>query len=242
MDSSEPGLITIGCSACGLPFMHQDEQVGDLMMPRPVLCEPCLQEGLRKSQIALQKAPIADPAIRFRAIALDGYAESDLTHPGLHPEALAASQNWSPNHAKGLGLVGKAGLGKSRCIHLALRTAFASGRRCFAINHYDFGESAHEASAAETVAEKRIARELLHRARTAGVLLLDDIGKSRHTPARTEALYALLEYRTTRGLLTLWTSQASAKYLSTQYGPDYGPAIARRLGPEFCIIPSLPRE
>jgi hypothetical protein len=241
MATDAPGssdLVPIPCLQCQRTFWWQDEREGDLMLPRPSVCEECSIESLQK--LKPQATPI-DPAVRFRAIALDGYADTDVTHPGLHPECLRAALDWTPKCGKGLALVGMVGLGKSRCIHLALRTAFASGRSCMAISHLDFGDAAGKAHAG-SAAEKREGNEILRRACLAGVLLLDDVGKEDHIEPRTKALYKLLEYRTSRKLLTLWTGQASGDFIAHKYGPDCGPAIARRLGTEYCLIPDLPRK
>lgn len=234
-------MVTIVCR-CGITFLWQDESFGDFRMPRPVLCDDCTAEGVRQ---ATPQTRAIDPATRFRLLALDGYADSDPLHPGLHPECLRAALDWTPKSGKGLGLVGRPGLGKSRCAHLALYTAFAMGRSCFAISHLRFAQAVGK-TIDGSAAEKREAQAYIDRAFHAGVLLIDEVGKAPHIEVRTSVFFDLLEHRTansvTRKLLTLWTGQAGGQYITDRYGADYGPAIDRRLGIEFNTLPLLPRK
>ena len=55
-------------------------------------------------------------------------------------------------------------------------------------------------------ANGKAAASWLQTYRKAGVLVFDDIGSLKGTEAVSEALYALLEYRTTRELPILWSS------------------------------------
>ncbi len=74
------------------------------------------------------------------------------------------------------------------------------------------------------------ARSLIHRCRTAGVLLFDDFGKERKlSSAVASATHDLLEDRARNCRTTLWTSEKTGVELAQRLGDDYADGIIRRL-------------
>jgi DNA replication protein DnaC len=82
---------------------------------------------------------------------------------------------------------------------------------------------------ADNPATKSIAVSILTMCRSAEVLLLDDLGKGRMTDRAESELYDLLEYRTSRRLPTIWTSNSDAEGLHGMFSQDRATAILRRL-------------
>ena len=128
----------------------------------------------------------------------------------------------------GAGFAGAAGGGKTRfCYHL-LRLAAGRGLKPWAVTASRYRQAAadrfdhHPAVRGE-------ARAILESARHAGALLLDDVGKGASSPSGDEALFELLDYRRNHQRVTFWTANGGSQWLTSRLGPDFGPAIVRRL-------------
>ena len=107
-----------------------------------------------------------------------------------------------------------------------------------AIREVDFAEAADTAAFGKGTAQ-RAGRDILHRAAHVGVLLFDDVAKARTSQVTAAAVYALLDRRAMHHLPVLWSGQSSSQWIIDKYGPDHGPAIAARLGREFCDVTVL---
>ena len=171
------------------------------------------------------------------------YRATDPQDPRLDPICLATTERWRIDEAnpKGIGLVGRTGLGKTRCLYLALHRVFDEGYSVMAVSHAAHAEAATAAAggASEAIRQDE-ARSLLKRCMAADVLLLDDIGKPRMTPTRVEAMEVLIETRTSKDRPILWSANSGSDWLIEYFGGDSGKAITRRLA-EFSEIPVLPR-
>lgn len=158
--------------------------------------------------------------------------EFDPKLSSLDRETILLAREWSPERGKGLGLIGTTGLGKTRllvrvlmrlqnCSWLYMPAAkFAKNVR--AQYDEDWGVS----NPAFT------ALRYAHRVR---VLLLDDIGQESPTEAVSEALFELVEDRTSRSLPILWTCNLSGPQLAQRH-KTRGAALVRRLI-EFSDMP-----
>jgi DNA replication protein DnaC len=200
----------------------------------------CWPEVIEAAKLAQEQAKKADEDHRWKDLCLgEIYWNTDESRPDLNSVAVSIAKNWDPRATLGLGLIGKTGEGKTRCLHIALKKAFDAGKKCFAIRHVAFASLAEEFySSNERIVEQ--AHKCKQDAFWCEVLLLDDLGKARSTPARDELLEELVETRTSNNLPILWSANAGGAWLIERFGPDRGPAIARRLA-EFSHIPSLPR-
>lgn len=239
---SEPQFEQLACLTCGGFFTTPVAWVGGRKSLLQYHCDPC-REGIeleaenRRQQV--EKVQMESRDKRWPSIVLAPcYVETDITHPGIDAAALHAANRWRPG-PRGLGLVGESRRGKTRCLHLALKKAWDAGRNCLAVREVDFASVA-ESAAFGTRQEQRQSREFLWNWKHIGVLLLDDVGKARANPAVSQELYGMLDYRATHGLPTLWSAQAGSTWITDKYGPDHGPAIAARLGKEFCDVTALP--
>lgn len=230
--------VTLTCVDCQRQFPHEPLLIAGREVFRPNRCPDCLEAltDAMADQKARERAGLAAARRKeWRQIALAPvYVDSDITNPGLDANALQAALAWRYG-PRGLGIVGDARRGKTRSLHLALRRAWDEGRSCMAISDVQLAAAADRAAFGSRP-EQRAARDLLDAARTVAVLLFDDLGKARTSPAGAEATYTLLEARTSHRLPILWSSQASGAWIEDKFGPDHGPAIVARLGLEFCDI------
>ena len=138
----------------------------------------------------------------------------------------------------GLGFIGGSGKGKTRAAVLLLKRMEEEGYNTFFLSGTDLAlNSANQFADNPTI--KTIALSILACCRKADVLMLDDLGKNKMTDRSESELYDLLEYRTSRRLPTIWTSNSAGKDLRSMFSQDRGEAIIRRLGSEFSTIVKL---
>ena len=135
----------------------------------------------------------------------------------------------------GAGFAGASGMGKTRVAYVLLRRMAQRGHKPFAVSAAEY----RQAAAAKHHSDPEVRAEsvsILQSARKCAALLLDDVGKgtsksgsSSDGSAGDEALYELLNERRDNGRLTVWTANGGSEWLRRKFGPDYGPAIIRRL-------------
>jgi DNA replication protein DnaC len=82
------------------------------------------------------------------------------------------------------------------------------------------------------------AHRAIRSAHTCQLLLIDDIGKGRLSPAAEELLYDILDKRSEKQLPIIWTANSTAEQLHDMMSADRGDAIMRRLG-EFTKVISI---
>ncbi len=129
---------------------------------------------------------------------------------------------------RGLGLVGLSGRGKTRAAYMLLKQMVSDGRKVGATNAANFSKLCVDQFADEReyrVAAEREIQSVYH----ADVWLLDDLGQQRTTERVESEIYALLEYRATRKLPTIWTSNLKGEALKATFSKKRVEAIMRRL-------------
>jgi hypothetical protein len=158
----------------------------------------------------------------------------DLTPPNMQPplrrDLLAPYllPSLELDGTAGAGFAGASGGGKTRVAFHLLRLAANRGKKPYSVTASRYRQAAADRHD-NNPDVRSTARTILDNARHAGALLLDDIGKGASTPAGDEALYELLDHRRNNHRLTFWTANGGSKWLAQKLGPDFGPAITRRL-------------
>lgn len=199
-----------------------------------VFCSACSKVVLAEGDKHLATERAKEREAVWIKVCPEQYRNTDLGHPSLNREFVAACQAWRYSSRKGLGLVSTSGQGKTRLLYSALRRAFDSGLWTHATSHTIFRRLAIEASSGE--GENRFAaRNKLDMMTRVDVLLFDDLGKAPSTEAVDAEVEDLIEARTSRGRLILWSSNGGADWLMGRFGPDRGEPIVRRLA-EFTQI------
>jgi hypothetical protein len=227
---------TYECHDCRTPFVRSVVRLEGLVFGS-TRCDGCIQRFNEKT-VAMKAAEAAaakDAAWSRVCPAL--YRDTDDAHPGLNPLALDAVRRYEPRAARGLGLIGATGEGKTRCAFLALRRAHLAGLRVNSVSHNRFSRLAIDAFSG-TTEERGHARAALDALKLADVLLLDDLGKAPSTERADAELEELIEARTSNNKPLLWTANGSGEWLIARLGADRGEPAIRRLA-EFCEIVNL---
>lgn len=225
------------CEICGAKF---EARISGLTRRYPPFCRMCRkreeeEREYRRREEAAQVEHIHRQQLFYAAIP-PIYRVSDLTR--LPAAGLAAVDAYGPDDLAagiGLGLVGPAGAGKTRCMgQLIGRLCLEHGLLVRAVAATEFS---HRVS---TLAFDRVAKleSYLKELSTVPVLFVDDVGKGRLTDRVEAEFYYLLERRTAYGKPTLWTSNSNAAALLRLFSADRGEPIVRRLA-EFSHVVNI---
>lgn len=176
------------------------------------------------------------------------YRESDTTRFPKKLQQLVAA--FDPTGDRGLGFSGRAGSCKTRAAYQMLKVAHFAGRSCASIDGVRFGalsidqfddtpfKSQHLNLDGHRKTNGTEAKRHLRRLGDCHWLLLDDIDKCKFTPRAEEALFSLLEIRTSNGRPTIWTCNSNASALAGLFSAERADAILRRLV-EFADVVAL---
>lgn len=206
------------------------------------VCTPCL-EAAETDRIQEKKRQIQqEKAEKWLELCPEIYRTTDwkntADYPDLNPNCAHIAATWLPaDDGMGLGLHGKSGIGKTRAMWTILKRLHFSGRKVVALDAIALEQAAVDRHHA-TVSENHAARRLIDRAKNAGILYLDDIGKEKASPSVAKVLHDILETRTRAKRVTLWTSERVGHELALRFGTDYGDGMVRRLR-EFSHIPEI---
>lgn len=159
------------------------------------------------------------------------YRKTNWEDSRLSPVCRQLAKSWWPawdQEERGLGIAGSTGQGKTRAAYSILQRLHFAGIAVLAIDSIAFARAASNYHDDDRL-EKAAARDLLRRAQTVKVLLLDDIGKEPATPRTASALHELLELRNRNHLPMIWTTERSGDDLAPMFGTNYADGIIRRL-------------
>ena len=219
------------CESCGCEFPNGDVKFNGRVIYSQRNCDDCClkwkQEELDRPQRERKELSLA----RFKLMIPPIYHETDLNKlSGI----LRSCYEKGVKSPLGLGIVGRAGAGKTRAAVMILKKAQDAGQDTFYVAATDLAlHSANQFAESPTI--KDIAISTLKLCKTSDLLMIDDLGKGRMTDRAESTLYDILEYRTSRMLPVIWTSNSDAKGMRLMFSSDRGDAIIRRLT-EFCDI------
>lgn len=123
----------------------------------------------------------------------------------------------------GMGLIGKTGSCKTRMAWLRLREVHYGGGSVFGVTACDLAE------AIQTRMGNESAHRVIRKAKSTGVLLLDDVGKNKMTEAVEAIFFAVIDDRYKNGRPIIWTSNLSGSELETHLEKGGTGALIRRL-------------
>jgi hypothetical protein len=185
---------------------------------------------------------------------------TDHGDPRWNRELWEAVERWQPSvEAPWLGLVGEPGTCKTRALFAKLRqlaqariekAGVTAGRMhsptWAVVSGYAFkqhvmdqfsGVMLEGAWNAKPVAASDLAKDALRRFQTADILLFDEIGeKIKPSPAVMEALFALIDYRHSRNLVTLWSCNSRPESFCASWPTEFAGPIAGRIVEASTII------
>ena len=239
-----------GTCDCGATYSWQeDETLSAFDKPHPPWqCEAC-EEAARKAREEKDRALHKQEAERF----LSGFlpprmALTDREDPRFNAKLWAMVKDWQPTDEKPwLGLLGPTGKCKTRVAYERIvdavtsyeemgrygiwrdRRGFDRGREWLvaAIPAVEFADAVRNQYGKGD--EKKEASALLHQAKHTRWLLLDDVGKSTHTPAVAAALFGLIDHRHAANLPTIWTANSRPEQFLANMPRDIGEPLRGRL-------------
>lgn len=158
---------------------------------------------------------------------------TNTNHDRFNDRAWRAIQKWTPtDEAPWLGLVGASGKCKSR---IALMTAplilqgIGSGRPTFKfLTGYELAQLATGLYVGDEHARAKTAEKIAD-AKSATLLLLDDMDKTRFTPNIAEVFFSVIDHRHGRNMRMIWTANTNAEEIGKLMPPQFGDAFAGRL-------------
>jgi DNA replication protein DnaC len=151
----------------------------------------------------------------------------------LHADLQAVSLGWQ-YQAKGVGLVGVSGAGKTRAAVLIAERLWPELRSLCFLKATKLTRIAAD-KYSDDGTEKDAAKQAIKSAYRSKLLILDDIGKGRLTPTAEEILFDIIDERSERNLPIIWTSNANAAQLRALLSDDRAAALTRRLS-EFSTV------
>ena len=227
-------------------------------MFRPKLCDPCQAitdkevERIESERIERKRREDREAAITRLTEKLDcrtpdRYKATDIRHPGFNLNLWNRVKAWRPTpEAPWLGLVDVSGESKTRIGYLLLREIVLAsisdnGGRPMSFEiatAYELSEAVRNQYSKRmpdvrgmhddyTVGEK--ARAYIDRMATAGILLFDDLGKAKNTPAVSAELFAIIDRRHAENLATIWTANSAPNEIVAGMSADLAGPLAGRL-------------
>ena len=207
-------------------------------------CDSKLAAAQAQDEIIAEQKKVTDA---WNALTPKIYRESDTTRFPKQLQKLVAA--FDTNRDRGFGFSGRAGSCKTRAAYQMLKVAHFAGRSCAGIDGVRFGALSIDQFDDEPLRgylnldghKKTIgteAKDKLRRLAEVDWLLLDDIDKGKFTPRAEEALFSLLEARTSNDKPTLWTCNSNASALAGLFSTERADAILRRLV-EFADVVAL---
>ena len=190
-------------------------------------------EACRLKRIANLRA---EAAASVKNAAPPRLVNTDLGHAGFNRKAWAVVSKWTPtDECPWLGLVGVTGACKTRMAILRALEVFADMTEARDTRLKFEYSSAYEiarhaiAQYSDDKEEKYDSIRSLEAIRRADLIIVDDIDKTRFTPAITEVIFELFDMRHGRGKPTIWTANTTAEEIGGMMAPQFGPAFAGRL-------------
>lgn len=224
---TKPTTETRTCDTCGKQYEHEPfsfQPGGVDMFANCYTCPSCSEEAEKETA---EQNRIGAAKAEFERIVPPSYCKTDINHQGFNVALWDKLKNWRAEHGW-LGLVGETGRCKSRCLALLVK------RLCWEGWHGEWCT----ATGFQWAARRQFHDQDGNRAcsylddwKKARVLVLDDLGKQTWTPTVESEFYDLLEYRTNREKLTLWSANTHPEEMvsSKQLSQDRGAPIVGRL-------------
>lgn len=140
-------------------------------------------------------------------------------------QAYTAASEWSPSELKGVALIGDQGSGKTTALWSLFRKLEQQGLNPILLGSLEMGRILGEA------ARDIKAVSWMHRCR---VLMIDDLGKERASPAVASLFWEVLNERYNKNLPVIVSSRFTGEEFEKRFGEEHlGEDIRRRMN-ELC--------
>lgn len=224
---------SIECCHCETSF---EWTRSDTYQRKPHFCAVCTAAVIERDRLAeLEK--LED---EIASLTPSRYQATDTAHPEFNRRLWERIQVWKPTDERPwLGMIGPTGESKTRSAFLIL----AQTARCMVRPAKDLDSLGSRPSLAAVSAyrlteavlgqfqdeQKAASVELLRRLRKVSILLIDDLGKQRNTPAVSGELFALLDHRHAENLATIWTSNSTPEGIVAGMPDDMAAPLSGRI-------------
>lgn len=227
-------MTTKTCTDCKQEFETEEVMFGGKVVFAVNICDPCNERAIEAIKEAQAKEAHKASQIAFWDEVPTLYQDTEISR--LNANLVAAIASWKYG-AKGIGMIGKSGAGKTRAAVELLKKFHEQGRSFCFMKATKLTQHAQD-KFSDSPEIKNKALERIKKAYNCHILLIDDLGKGRLPATAEELLYDLIDERTERGLPVIWTSNAGADQLNSMLSADRGQPIIRRLA-EFSTIVNL---
>jgi DNA replication protein DnaC len=252
--------VTIKCQ-CGASF--EDIKDSEWNFPLNDSCAKCREiehqkDAIEKANKEAQRR-LEEIKKQLDDATPSRFQSTDTNHPSFNSNAYRKAQAWKPSQEKQwLGFVGATGLCKTRIAHrianrILIDLVESDNQKMIdlvqagddskiysdklptflIVAAYDIRSAILASTAYDDRDQKKDAEKLLARAMKADLLMLDDLGKGRLTPAVAEGFYKIIDHRHVHDLVTIWTANSKpidiAAMLPQDMQADMGGALAGRL-------------
>jgi DNA replication protein DnaC len=192
------------------------------------VCPECEADDEKDRESREAAATLAERERTWKFLCPRDYAAT-LPRRLPQPQLLQTVLAWKFG-PRGLVLVGPTQRGKTRCAWELARREFFQGRYVKCVTAYDLA-----AYPAKVYHDSGGAAKWIEIAASADLLILDDVFKAKPTDRAEEALFCIVEERTSRGRPIVATLNDSPATLKARLSQDRGEPLVRRLV-EFCEL------
>jgi hypothetical protein len=214
--ATETELVPAACKRCGQGFYYEPIRVwgNDLGKLLHVFCDACKASERDAEHVAGVEKRRHEIEERIRATIDPALVETNVRHPDFDPDLWLAVSEWRPTRdARWLGIIGPAGICKTRCMALYAMRVMRSGTRiCWTTANRLYEAAGDRKNRLEGVAA--MARDHLADCLRAPWLFLDDFGKNEWNAAFESQLFQILDHRKNHFLPTVYSSNAHPEEFS----------------------------
>lgn len=221
------------CDLCGVKFNFQGILNEGKKVLIPKHCPKCHVGVLQEAEADSRKISTGRRQAEWEAICPPLYRGSERDKLKIPGDVIDRVLAWMPQ-AKGIGLAGESGTGKTRLLFMLLRKLHFEQQ----VGVMAFTAKRFEGWCHRMFDKDDEARQKIKAAKHRPVILIDDLGKEKYTERVESEFYDLIEHRTSHLLPIFWTANATGQQLAERMAEDRGVPIVRRLR-EFSTVISL---
>jgi len=208
--STDTKKQTIQCDRCNNSARESDVELAQFYfsLEIAVLCDSCgsAEEQAEERRIADQKRKREAAARETRLeIIPPEIRRTDIARDDFNLGLWLRIETWKPSSAKWLGIIGKAGRSKTRCLGMLAQKLILDGHRLAWTTAVEFQERTDDMRSDDRHI-KTEATEYFRMCKRASILILDDFGKNTWTPTVERNLFSVIDHRKTHDLPVLWSS------------------------------------
>lgn len=220
---------------CGKPATAESISLAE-MFPRIVRTAECADCTKRRDDAAAdlakrnrERQELAARSARLECIPPE-MRRTQITHHGFNAGLWVRVEHWQPSELRLMGIVGLPANSKTRCLALLVERLIMDGHRVTWTTALAFQDKVDDLRS-QDYSHVNAAREYFRQAKSAAVLVLDDIGKNTWNASMEKHLFDVIDHRKTHDLPVLWTANTHPVEIlkSGQLTKDRAGALIGRL-------------